>query len=62
MTYPNREDLKTGRPVQQAVFQSIVLDGALWYAGMPSCKDALSVDDVKAIHAFIIADEISLRK
>jgi hypothetical protein len=29
---------------------------------MPSFKDALSVDDVKAIQAFIIADEIGLRK
>jgi len=45
-----------------AAFQTIVFDGALSYAGMPSFKDALSVDDVKAIQAFIISDEINLRK
>jgi quinohemoprotein ethanol dehydrogenase len=45
-----------------AAFQTIVYDGALSYAGMPSFKDALSVDDVKAIQAFIISDEINLRK
>lgn len=43
-------------------FQSIVFEGALSYAGMPSFKDALSVDDVNAIQAFIISDEIKLRK
>jgi quinohemoprotein ethanol dehydrogenase len=45
-----------------AAFQTVVYDGALSYAGMPSFKDALSVDDVKAIQAFIISDEINLRK
>jgi quinohemoprotein ethanol dehydrogenase len=45
-----------------AAFQTIVYDGALSYAGMPAFKDALSVDDVKAIQAFIISDEINLRK
>lgn len=44
-----------------AAFESIVFEGALSYAGMPSFKDALSLDDVKAIHAFIVADEIALR-
>jgi hypothetical protein len=38
------------------------LDGALSYAGMPSFKDALTPDDVKAIQAFIISDEINIRK
>jgi len=28
---------------------------------MPSFKDALSLEEVKAIHAFIVADEIALR-
>src|SRR5262249_45752606 len=45
-----------------AAFNSIVYDGALSYAGMPSFKDALTPEDVQAIHAFIVADEISLRK
>jgi quinohemoprotein ethanol dehydrogenase len=55
-------DLWNLPPATQAAFQNIVLEGALSYAGMPSFKDALSVDDVKAIQAFIIADEIGLRK
>jgi len=55
-------DLWNLPPATQAAFQSIVYDGALSYAGMPSFKDALSVDDVKAIQAFIIADEINIRK
>jgi hypothetical protein len=29
---------------------------------MPSFKDALSLEDVKAVHAFIVADEIALRQ
>lgn len=55
-------DLWNLPPVTYAAFQSIVLDGALSYAGMPSFKDALSVDDVKAIQAFIISDETQLRQ
>ena len=55
-------DLWNLPPATQTAFQSIVYDGALSYAGMPSFKDALSVDDVKAIQAFLIADEINLRK
>lgn len=57
--YPNLWNLP---PVAHAGFQTIVLDGALSYAGMPSFKDALSAEDVKAIQAFIISDEINLRK
>ena len=57
--YPNLWNLPPGA---HAAFQTIVLDGALSYAGMPSFKDALSPDDVKAIQAFLISDEISLRK
>jgi quinohemoprotein ethanol dehydrogenase len=55
-------DLWNLPPATHAAFQPIVLDGALSYAGMPSFKDALTVDDVKAIQAFIISDEINLRK
>jgi quinohemoprotein ethanol dehydrogenase len=54
-------DLWNLPPATHAAFQAIVLDGALSYAGMPSFKDALSADDVAAIQAFIIADEIELR-
>ena len=57
--YPDLWNLPPGT---HAAFQAIVLDGALSYAGMPSFKDALSVDDVKAIQAFVISDEINLRK
>ena len=55
-------DLWNLAPGVQASFQTIVHEGALSYAGMPSFKDALSVDDMKAIQAFIISDEIQLRK
>jgi quinohemoprotein ethanol dehydrogenase len=55
-------DLWNLSPSTHAAFQSIVLDGALSYAGMPSFKDALTPDDVKAIQAFIISDEINIRK
>ena len=57
--YPDLWNLPPGT---HAAFKAIVLDGALSYAGMPSFKDALSVDDVKAIQAFVISDEINLRK
>jgi quinohemoprotein ethanol dehydrogenase len=57
--YPDLWNLPPGT---HAAFQSIVHDGALSYAGMPSFKDALTVDDVNALQAFIIADEINLRK
>lgn len=56
--YPNLWNLS---PATHGLFQSIVLGGALSYAGMPSFADTLSVDDVKAIQAFIISDEITLR-
>jgi len=45
-----------------AAFESIVYDGALSYAGMPSFMDALSREDVRAVQAFIVADEIALRQ
>jgi len=56
--YPDLWNLPAGT---HAAFQAIVRDGALSYAGMPSFKDVLSVDDVNAIQAFIIADETNLR-
>ena len=57
--YPDLWNLPPGT---HAAFETIVLGGALSYAGMPSFKDALSVDDVKAIQAFVISDEINLRQ
>lgn len=56
--YPDLWNLPQGT---HAAFQSIVLQGALVYAGMPSFKDALSADDVRAIQAFIVGDEIEIR-
>ncbi len=56
--YPDLWNLPPGT---HAAFQSIVLQGALVYAGMPSFKDALSADDVRAIQAFIVGDEIEIR-
>ena len=56
--YPDLWNLPPGT---HAAFQSIVLQGALSYAGMPSFDDALSSDDVRAIQAFIISDEIDTR-
>jgi quinohemoprotein ethanol dehydrogenase len=56
--YPDLWNLPPGT---HAAFQSIVLQGALSYAGMPSFSDALSSTDVRAIQAFIISDEISTR-
>jgi quinohemoprotein ethanol dehydrogenase len=57
--YPDLWNLSPGT---HAAFQAIVLGGALSYAGMPSFSDVLSSDDVHAIQAFIISDEIGLRK
>jgi quinohemoprotein ethanol dehydrogenase len=45
-----------------AAFEAIVYEGALSHNGMPSFKDALSLEDVKAVHAYIVADEITLRQ
>ena len=57
--YPNLWNLP---PATHAAFESIVLNGALSYAGMPAFSDALSRDDVRAIQAFIISDEIKTRQ
>jgi quinohemoprotein ethanol dehydrogenase len=56
--YPNLWNLS---PATHAAFKAIVWDGAMSHAGMPSFKDALSEDDVRAVQAFIINDEIKLR-
>jgi quinohemoprotein ethanol dehydrogenase len=55
-------DLWNSPPGTHAAFESIVLKGTLSYAGMPSFSDALSSDDVNAIHAFIVSDEIAIRQ
>ena len=57
--YPNLWNLP---PSTHAAFKAIVWDGAMSYGGMPSFKDALSEDDVRAVQAFIIDDEIKLRR
>jgi quinohemoprotein ethanol dehydrogenase len=55
-------DLWNLPPATHSAFESIVLKGILSYAGMPSFSDALSADDVRAIQAFIISDEIKNRQ
>jgi quinohemoprotein ethanol dehydrogenase len=55
-------DLWNLPPATHGAFEAIVLKGILSYAGMPSFSDALSADDVRAIQAFIISDEINNRK
>ena len=55
-------DLWNLPPATHGAFESIVLKGVLSYAGMPSFSDALSGDDVRAIQAFIVSDEIENRK
>jgi quinohemoprotein ethanol dehydrogenase len=55
-------DLWNLAPATHGAFESIVLKGTLSYAGMPSFSDALSGDDVRAIQAFIISDEIKTRQ
>jgi quinohemoprotein ethanol dehydrogenase len=55
-------DLWNLPPAIHGAFDTIVLEGALSYAGMPSFGDALSKKDVRAIQAFIISDEIAMRQ
>ena len=55
-------DLWNLPPATHAIFDQIVYEGALSANGMPSFKDALTLEDVKAVHAWIVADEIELRK
>jgi quinohemoprotein ethanol dehydrogenase len=55
-------DLWNLPPEAHQNFEAIVLKGAYQYAGMPSFDDVLSAQDVRAVHAFIVADSIQLRK
>jgi quinohemoprotein ethanol dehydrogenase len=56
--YPDLWNLPPGT---HQLFQAIVHQGALAQAGMPSFSDIMSADDVQAIHAFIVTDEIQTR-
>jgi quinohemoprotein ethanol dehydrogenase len=57
--YPNLWNLPAGT---LAGFEDIVYGGALRYAGMGNFSDLLSLEDVRAIKAFIITDEIAKRR
>ncbi|MDB6092420.1 MAG: PQQ-dependent dehydrogenase, methanol/ethanol family [Gammaproteobacteria bacterium] len=54
-------DLWNLPPETHQNFEAIVLKGAYRYAGMPAFDDVLSAQDVRAVHAFIVADSIELR-
>jgi quinohemoprotein ethanol dehydrogenase len=53
-------DLWNLPPQTHETFEAIVLKGAYKYAGMPAFDDVLSAEDVRAVHAFIVADSIQL--
>ena len=53
-------DLWNMSPGTHAGFKSVLLDGALAYAGMAPFKDILSVQDADAIHAFIVNDQLAM--
>jgi quinohemoprotein ethanol dehydrogenase len=53
-------DLWNLPPPTHQNFEAIVLEGAYRHAGMPAFNDVLSAEDVRAVHAFIIADSIKL--
>jgi quinohemoprotein ethanol dehydrogenase len=54
-------DLWNLPPEAHQNFEAIVLKGVYRYAGMPAFDDVLSAQDVRAVHAFIVADSIQLR-
>jgi quinohemoprotein ethanol dehydrogenase len=54
-------DLWNLPPETHQSFEAIVLKGAYRYAGMPAFDDVLSAEDVRAVHAFIVADSIQLQ-
>jgi mono/diheme cytochrome c family protein len=56
--YPNLWNLPPGT---LAAFDAIVREGTFRYAGMASFSDVLSEQDVAAIKAFIVNDEIARR-
>ncbi|MEC3948091.1 outer membrane protein assembly factor BamB family protein [Sphingobium sp. HWE2-09] len=55
-------DLRRMQPATHDVFNQIVRDGLLLPNGMPRWDDLLSVDDVDAIHAWLIAEQGPLRE
>lgn len=52
-------DLRRMEAGTHAVFEEIVLGGALVPLGMPRWDDLLLADDVRALHAFFIAEQAS---
>jgi quinohemoprotein ethanol dehydrogenase len=54
-------DLRRMQPVTHDMFGAIVRDGLLLPGGMPRWDDLLSVQDVDAIHAWLIAEQGGLR-
>jgi quinohemoprotein ethanol dehydrogenase len=57
--YPNLWNLQ---PDTHSAFNAIVWGGAFSNAGMPSFKEFMSEEDVEAIHAFLVNDEIEARR
>lgn len=55
-------DLRRMQPGTHEVFNQIVRDGLLLPGGMPRWDDLLSVEDVDAIHAWLIAEQGPLRE
>lgn len=54
-------DLRRMQPGTHDVFERIVLEGLLTPNGMPRFDDLLSADQVKAIHAFLIDEQVKVR-
>jgi len=54
-------DLRRMQPATHDMFGAIVRDGLLLPGGMPRWDDLLSVQDVDAIHAWLIAEQGGLR-
>ena len=54
-------DLQRMQPATHEMFGAIVRDGLLLPGGMPRWDDLLSVQDVDAIHAWLIAEQGALR-
>jgi quinohemoprotein ethanol dehydrogenase len=50
------------QPGTHEVFNQVVRDGLLLPNGMPRWDDLLSVEDVDAIHAWLIAEQGPLRE
>ncbi|WP_375203358.1 PQQ-dependent dehydrogenase, methanol/ethanol family [Hyphococcus sp.] len=54
-------DLRRMSPSTHEIFDDIVLEGLLVDNGMPAWGDLLSPEDVEAIHAFLTAEQRSVR-